>query len=128
MSKSSIVAASKQAERAAAYYLGGRRLHAGEWTGEGDVDIIGTSFFGQVKHRKDVAGYIQEGMKQLDDVQDSRLELERLEPDIVPEPMPILVIQTKPGSGRPSETYVMMRIQDYVNYDPSQESTRDIPG
>lgn len=109
MSRSSTVAQSKQAERDVATLLGGRRLHAGEWYSGGDVDVIsvgdlrGPMFFwvAQVKQRKDVAGYIQEGMRQLDEVKDK-------------EPLKLLVIKTKPGSGKPSETYVMMRAEEWL--------------
>ena len=70
MSARSTVAQSKQAERDVAALLGGRRLHAGEWYGGGDVDVVANdnSWVAQVKQRKDVATYIQEGMRQLDEV------------------------------------------------------------
>ena len=71
MTRSSIVAHSKQAERDVGLLLGGKRLHAGEWYGGGDVDVVANdhSWIAQVKHRKDVAAYIQEGMRQLDEVE-----------------------------------------------------------
>ena len=119
MSKAGIVAQSKQAERDAAEALDhvARRLHAGEWAGAGDVDIIGHSFYGQVKQRKDVAGYIQEGMRQLDEAGGERKHLERLQPGICKNAVPLLVIITKPGSGKRKRTYVMIDIDDYVNKD-----------
>ena len=103
MSKRSTVAQSKQAERDVATLLGGYRLHAGEWKNAGDVDAIADdgSWFAQVKQRKDVAGYIQEGMRQLDEVTN-------------PTPLKLLVIVTKPGSGKTSETYMMMRAEEWI--------------
>lgn len=104
MSHRSTVAQSKQAERHVAALLGGRRLHAGEWYGGGDVDVVSEregDWVAQVKQRKDVAGYIQEGMRQLDEVRDAM-------------PLKLLVIVTKPGSGKTSETYVMMRVSEWT--------------
>ena len=106
MSKSSIVAQSKEAERKVAARLGGRRLHAGEWYGGGDVDVVSADiqhadWVAQVKQRKDVAGYIQEGMRQLDEVKDKK-------------PYRLLVIVTKPGSGKPAEMYVTMRAEEWI--------------
>ena len=107
--RSSIVAQSKQAERDVGALLGGRRLHAGEWDAGGDVDVVSTDEDGwhdgewvaQVKQRKDVATYIQGGMRQLDEVYN-------------PAPLKLLVIVTKPGSGKTSETYVMMRASEWL--------------
>ncbi len=113
MSKSSIVAASKQAERDVAAALGGRRLHAGEWQGEGDVDAVGPDFIAQVKQRKDVAGWLQEGVKQIEEALQSKDELKRLQPDIDDYPNPLVVIVTKPGSGRPSRRFVLMGVETY---------------
>ena len=103
MSKRSIVAHSKQAERDVGTLLGGRRLHAGEWYGGGDVDVVADdgSWVAQVKHRSDVAGYIQEGLRQLAEVRNK-------------EPLQLLVIKTKPGPGKPSETYVMMTANEWL--------------
>lgn len=115
MSGRSIVAQSKQAERDVGALLGGRRLHAGEWDGGGDIDVESEHQEGvctnltcdqprwvaQVKQRKDVAGYIQEGMRQLDEVRDKR-------------PLKLLVIVTKPGSGKTAETYVMMKASEWL--------------
>lgn len=104
MSRSSTVAQSKQAERDIGALLGGKRLHAGEWYGGGDIDVVANdnSWVAQVKHRKDVAGYILEGMRQLDQVrgEDTRTRL--------------LVIKTKPGQGKPSETFIMMRAAEWL--------------
>ena len=106
MSHSSIVAHSKQAERDVGLLLGGTRLHAGEWKGGGDIDVVDDDgyWIAQVKHRKDVAAYIQEGMRQLDEVgkEDTRTRL--------------LVVKTKPGKGKPSETYVMMRAEEWLRH------------
>ncbi len=103
MTRSSIVAHSKQAERDVGLLLGGKRLHAGEWKGKGDIDVIAddNSWIAQVKHRKDVAAYIQEGMRQLDEVEENQRTK-------------LLVIKTKPGKGKPSETYVMMRAREWL--------------
>ncbi len=105
MSKRSTVAQSKQAERDVAKLLGGVRLHAGEWHGGGDIDVVSlegyADWVAQVKQRRDVAGYIQEGMRQLDEVRSS-------------DSLKLLVIVTKPGSGKTSETYVMMRAEEWM--------------
>ena len=107
MSARSTVAQAKQAERNVAYLLGGRRLHAGEWYGGGDVDVVANdnSWVAQVKQRKDVATYIQEGMRQLDEVRETGMGHQQLK---------LLVIVTKPGSGKTSETYVMMRASEWL--------------
>lgn len=104
MSARSRVAQSKQAERDVAEKLGGTRLHAGEWHGGGDVDVVSDpegQWVAQVKHRKDVARYIQEGLAQLSEVEDT-------------EPLQLLVIKTKPGQGKPSEMYVLMRADEWL--------------
>lgn len=110
MSRSSTNAQSKQAERDVAETLGGRRLHAGEWHGGGDVDVVPeprtNEWVAQVKHRRDVATYIQEGIKQLDEVRD-------------PTPLRLLVIKTKPGRGKESEVFVLMRIEEWLRARPS---------
>ena len=113
MSRRSTVAQSKQAERDVGALLGGRRLHAGEWYGGGDIDVVSVnkesglddeSWVAQVKQRKDVAGYIQEGMQQLELVEKGR----RINP------LKLLVIVTKPGRGNPAETYVMMKASEWL--------------
>jgi hypothetical protein len=99
--RSSIVAASKEAEREIARQLGGRRLHAGEWSGmggQGDVDVLGADFAAQVKHRSGVPAYITEGFKQIRDAV-AKASL-----------TPLMIIRTKPGSGRKAETFVMMDV------------------
>ncbi len=106
MSNRSTVAQSKQAERDVAAMFGGRRLHAGEWHGGGDVDCVPAEkapydWVIQVKHRRDVAKYIKEGMRQLDEVRD-------------PGPLKLLVIKTKPGAGKDSEVFVMMRASEWI--------------
>ncbi len=102
MSKKSVAAHAKQAERDVAELLGGVRLHAGEWHGGGAVDVIADNctWACQVKHRKDVAGYIQEGLQQLAEVRDKK-------------PFQLMAIKTKPGSGGSSETYVLMRADEW---------------
>lgn len=109
MSKKSIVAQSKQAERHVAGLLNGRRLHAGEYCGIGDVDVIAPSIIIQVKHRSGVPGYITEGMEQVRQATKSMTELRRLAPDwMVEDPLPVLALQTKPGSGKPAETFFVV--------------------
>lgn len=108
MSNRSTLAQSKQAERDVAALLGGRRLHAGEWWNGGDVDVVSEGpqvpWIAQVKQRRDVAGYIKEGMRQLDEVVDNQN----------PPPRKLLVIVTKSGRGKSSETYVMMRAEEWI--------------
>lgn len=121
MSRSSIVAQSKEAERrvARAYGYDARRLHAGEWCGEGDVDVIHPAKAIQVKHRSNVAAYILEGMQQAQEAAEDKKELGRLlgfesqalwydQADIEP----VLVIVTKPGSGRPSRMFQVTEVFD----------------
>lgn len=105
MSRRSTVAQSKEAEREVARQLGGRRLHAGEWSGmggQGDVDVLGDDFAAQVKHRSNVPIYITEGFKQIRDA------TARTGPLI-----PLVVIRTKPGRGREAETFVMMDAETF---------------
>lgn len=106
MSRSSIVSQSKQAERDVATLMDGYRFKAGEWHWGGDVDIAEQekgpwAWVGQVKQRKDVAGYIREGMKQLDEAR-------------VDDADRLLFIKTKPGSGRSAEIYVLMRLEQFM--------------
>ena len=119
MSRSSIVAQSKEAERRVARAYHGRRLHAGEWCGQGDVDVVLSSKAIQVKHRSNVAAYILEGMQQAQEAAKDREELGRLlgfgsgtawydHVDVEP----VLVIVTKPGSGRPSRMFQVTEVFD----------------
>lgn len=106
MSKRSIVAASKEAEREVARRTGGRRLSAGEWQGEGDVDVITPTSVIQVKHRSNVAAFIIEGMQQVQEAAKDTGELARLVPGRWAYSVePVLMIVTKPGSGRPSRMF-----------------------
>jgi hypothetical protein len=101
MSKRSTVAQSKEAEREVARILGGRRLHAGEWHGKGDVDVLGESFAAQVKHRSGVPDYLLEGMRQIQEATaDTYLT-------------PLLVIRTKPGRGREAQTFIVMEAETW---------------
>jgi hypothetical protein len=116
MSRSSIVAQSKEAERRIARVYGGRRLHAGEWCGKGDVDVIHPTKAIQVKHRSNVAAYILEGMQQAQEAAEDTKELGRLLGD-GPHVQcygvkPVLVIVTKPGSGRPSRMFQVTEVFD----------------
>ena len=106
MSKRSIVAASKQAERDVAEFLGGRRLHAGEWGGPGDVDVIAPGLIVQVKQRTGVPAYITEGLQQIGDAIEGRVELQRLGSD--DRPIPVVAIRTKPGRGKPAQTFYVL--------------------
>ena len=99
MSRRSTVAQSKEAEREVARQLGGRRLHAGEWSGmghKGDVDVLGSGWAAQVKHRSGVPDYITEGFRQIREAV-AKTSL-----------TPLMVIRTKPGRGRQAETFVMV--------------------
>ncbi len=108
--RSSIVAASKQAERDVAELFKGRRLHAGEWEGRpGDVDILAGRYIIQVKHRTAVPNYIVEGLKQ---IQESAAAYAKHNETKVP----LLVIKTKPGGGRTSRTFVVIEVADWVEH------------
>lgn len=111
-SKKSIVAASKQAERAVAERFGGRRLSAGEWQGKGDIDVVHPTYAIQVKQRSGVAAYILEGMQQAQEAAEDAEELARLlgvgESRCNPEP--VLVIVTKPGSGHASRMFKVTEV------------------
>ena len=124
MSKSSIVAASKETERRVARaYPGGQRLSAGTWIGEGDIDVISDQYAIQVKHGYGLAAYIKEGIRQAQegaaDVEEvnrlagqSRYTSGRFAPDTDALRQPILVIVTKPGSGRPARMFEVKEIFD----------------
>ena len=115
MSKRSIVAQSKDAEREVARRFTGRRLTAGEWNGGGDIDVISLEYAIQVKHRSNVAAYIIEGMRQAQEGAADEEEIARLS-DGVPyyklaTPIkPLLVIVTKPGRGRPSRMFEVTEV------------------
>lgn len=102
MSRRSTVAQSKQAERDVAKLLGGRRLTAGEWHGKGDVDVLGPGWAAQVKHRSGVPDYIIEGMRQIQEATDKQGYL-----------LPLLVLLTKPGRGKPARAFVIMEADDW---------------
>ncbi len=116
MSRSSTVASSKQAERDVARVFGGRRLHAGEWCGEGDIDVITPTQAIQVKHWKNVAAYIIEGIRQAQEGAADEAEIDRLlGPQFsrrVTSTKPVLVIVTKPGRGRPSRMFQVTEVFD----------------
>lgn len=109
--RSSIVAASKEAEREVARQLGGRRLHAGEWSGmggKGDVDVLGPDWVAQVKHRSGIPDYITEGFRQIRTASQCAGQN--------PLPLPLMVIRTKPGQGKTSETFVMMDAETWRKF------------
>lgn len=108
MSRSSIVASSKQAERDVAELLGGRRLHAGEWQGPGDVDVVSPKCVAQVKHRSGVPAYILEGEVQILEAMADQPQMRRLYPNLEPDPYPVVVLYTKPGSGRPARKFIVV--------------------
>ena len=111
MSKRSIVAASKQAERDVARVYGGRRLHAGEWSGAGDIDVITPAWAIQVKHSKNIAAYILEGTQQAQEGAAEVVELARLQPSPSSQRRkPLLVIVTKPGRGKPSRMFQVTEV------------------
>ncbi len=119
MSRSSTVASSKQAERDVARVFDGRRLHSGEWCGEGDIDVITPTQAIQVKHWKNVAAYIIEGIRQAQEGAADVEEIVRLlgggqhSRDVVTFGVaPVLVIVTKPGSGRPSRMFQVTEVFD----------------
>lgn len=107
--RSSIVAQSKEAERDVARQLGGRRLHAGEWSGlggAGDVDVLGPDWAAQVKHRAGVPAYVTEGFKQIRDAVAAT------------QMIPVMVIRTKPGRGRQAETLVVLDAETWRRIKP----------
>lgn len=101
MSRKSIKANAKDAERAVASALDGKRLVAGQWRGAGDVDVEGTNWYAQVKHRQPPT-WFTEGRKQIEEACKST------------DKTPLLVIKTKPGSGQPSRIYVVVDIEDWI--------------
>ena len=113
MSRRSIVAQSKQAERLIAMFLGGRRLHAGEWAGKGDVDVISDLFVVQVKHRSGVPAYLIEGMKQIREPLTAPDELRRLRPGIKDDPIPLVAIVTKEGRGKKAQVFFVL---DHISF------------
>jgi hypothetical protein len=108
MSKRSTVAQSKEAEREVARILGGRRLHAGEWHGPGDVDVLCDGYIAQVKHRSGVPDYLVEGMEQIGKATLATEELRRLGSS--DRPIPMVVLRTKPGRGKGAQTYIVMEV------------------
>ena len=102
-SRSSIIAYSKAAERLVATELsnGAYRLHAGEWKGPGDVDVIGPGFYAQVKHVKNVPTYLGEGFRQINEATEGTMQT------------PLVVIRAKPGPGREAKTYVVMEVEEW---------------
>ena len=117
-SRKSMVAYSKQAERDVADRFGGRRLHAGEWQGKGDLDVLVFGFINdmegigiQVKQRSDVAKWFAEGMKQIKDAVNDVKELTRM--GVTADLLPMMVVKTKPGQGSKSKMYVVMEVEDW---------------
>lgn len=101
--RSSIIAYSKAAERLVAAELSdqARRLHAGEWGGPGDVDVMGPGFYAQVKHVRNVPAYMGEGFRQINEATAGS------------EITPLVIIRTKPGPGHEAKTYVVMEVEQW---------------
>lgn len=111
MSRRSTVAQSKDAERRVArLYPNARRLSAGEWNGRGDVDVVTPDNVIQVKHRKNVPAYILEGLDQIQEGAKDVQEVIRLQGESMYARKPLLVIVTKPGSGRPSRIFEVKEV------------------
>lgn len=115
-----MIAYSKQAERDVAFEFGGRRLSAGEWQGEGDVDVLpledGGALAIQVKHRTGLPKWFLEGMTQIKDAVKDKKELRRmgiLDTDYL---LPIMVIKTKPGQGKESKMYIVLELEDWGDW------------
>ena len=75
--------------------------------------MVSRYFIAQVKHRSNVPGYITEGMKQIHEALAAPDELRRLCPDIYDDPIPIVVVRTKPGRGRKAQTFVVLTQIDF---------------
>ena len=102
MSKRSIKAEAKAAERHVAERLGGVRLTAGQYQGPGDVDVDGGWWLAQVKHTREVTRWFREGMEQIEQACTGT------------EKLPLLVVVTKPGSGKKSRTFVIMSAEAWA--------------
>lgn len=102
-SRSSIMAFSKAAERlvAALMHPSARRLHAGEWKGPGDVDVVGPGFVAQVKHVSNIPTYMGKGFQQINDAAEGS------------DNTPLVIIRTKPGPGHEAKTYVVMEMDEW---------------
>ena len=96
MSKRSVAAEAKAAERHVAEVMDGRRLVAGEHKGPGDVDGDGGWWAAQVKHVSNVPQWLSRGMEQIEQACTGT------------EKLPLLVVVTKPGTGRTSRMFVIM--------------------
>ncbi len=108
--RSSIVAASKAAERVVGDIFGGRRLHAGEWEGRpGDVDVLAGPYIIQVKHRSAVAKWIIEGMTQIQESAAAYAEQGETK-------IPLMVIKTKPGQGHTSRHFIVVEAEDWMKH------------
>jgi hypothetical protein len=104
VTRRSTVEQSKAAEREVARVLGGRRLHAGEHDGPGDIDVDGGWWVTQVKHIAGTPAWLSKGMKQVCTAAGAKPG----------KPMPLLVIVTKPGTGKSAEMFVVIRAEDFV--------------
>lgn len=102
-SRSSIIAFSKAAERLVATLLHPKafRLHAGEWKGPGDVDVMSPGVYAQVKHVRNIPTYMGEGFRQINDATEGSAIT------------PIVIIHTKPGPGHEAKTYVVMEVDQW---------------
>ena len=100
----SIKSEAKDAERDFANALGGRRLPAGVATQQrnGDVDVEGATWKMQVKHMPVPARWTEAWAQILTACTGTGK-------------YPLVGIKTKPGQGRRSEMFVMLRLDDYVS-------------
>lgn len=101
--RSSIISFSKAAERLVAKELNPEafRLHAGEWKGAGDVDVMGPGFYAQVKHVTNIPTYMGKGFKQINEATEGSAVT------------PLVIIRTKPGTGHEAKTYVVMEVEQW---------------
>jgi len=106
----SVKSEAKDAERDFAKALGGRRLPAGVATQQrnGDVDVEGATWKMQVKHMP-VPSRWTEAWEQI------------LTACTGTGKYPLVGIKTKPGQGRRSEMYIMVRLDDWVSLNGTDE-------
>ena len=97
----SYVAYSKDAEREVARIMGARRLHAGEYSGPGDVDLDGGWFKVQVKNRR-IPGWVLKGYEQIHAA------------TVGTEARGLVVLVDKPGPGKPRRIFVLTELDDWV--------------
>ena len=97
----SYVAYSKDAEREVARIMGARRLHAGEYDGPGDIDLVGGWFHAQVKQRR-IPAWIIKGYEQIHAA------------TVGTNAIGLVVLVDKPGPGKPRRIFVLQEIDEWV--------------